>query len=404
MTGNKWWLGILALLILALILREGLLIVLVLVLALAGGFSELWARHCLRNVYYRRHLGTTHLMLGEETTLELEFVNAKPLPLAWLMVRDEFPRAVTLLGGEVHGSPSEERGWLQNMVSLRWYERVVRRYRVLGDQRGVFSLGPAEIHSGDVLGFRPQKMTTSHTDTLVVYPRVMPVEALGLPADRPLGEWRAKRRLAQDPLRFATVRDYQPGDHPRFIHWKASARLGHLQTKIFDPSASLAVMLAVDVQTLPGAYEYRPAALEYTISAAASVAAHALEARHMVGLCANTIDAWGHQYIVLSPGRHPQQLTDLLTALASLRPIRGLPFELLLDGVAPQLPFGATVMAFTALPRPEIIEALLAVQASGYPTILLAVGDKAPDVPEELTCYPLRGADDWRDLEALQLA
>lgn len=404
MTGNKWWLGIAALLILALILREGLLVVLVLVLALAGGFSELWGRHCLRNVSYRRHLAATHLTLGEETSLELEFVNAKPLPLAWLLVRDEFPRAVTLLGGEVQGSPSEERSWLHNMVSLRWYERVVRRYRVRGDQRGVFQLGPAEIHSGDVLGFRPQKMSAPHTDTLVVYPRVMPVEVFGLPADRPLGEWRARHRLAEDPLRFATVRDYQPGDHPRFIHWKATARLGDLQTKVFEPSASLAVMLAVDVQTLPGAYEYRPVALEYTISAAASVAAHALEARHMVGLCANTIDPWGHQYVVLSPGRHPQQLTDLLTTLASLRPIRGLPFELLLDGMAPQLPFGATVMAFTALLRPEIVEALLTLQAAGYPTILLAVGDEPTNMPEELTCYPLRGADGWRDLETLQLA
>jgi uncharacterized protein (DUF58 family) len=404
MTGNKWWLGILALLILALVFREGLLVVFVLVLALAGGFSELWGRHCLRYVSYRRRLGATHLTLGEETTLELEFVNAKPLPLAWLLARDEFPRAVTLLGGELQGSPSEERGWLQNMVSLRWYERVVRRYRIVGGQRGVFQLGPAEVRSGDILGFRPQQLSVPEIDTLVVYPRVAPVATLGLPADRPLGDWRAQRRIAEDPLRFATVRDYQPGDHPRTIHWKATARTGSLQTKVFDPSASLALVLAVDVQTLPGAYEYRPNALEYTISAAASVAAHALEARHMVGLCANTIDALGRQYLYAPPGRHPQQLTELLTALASLRPIRGLPFELLLDGITSQLPFGATLMAFTALVRQEIVETLLAVQAAGHPVILLSVGDVSPDLPEELTCYPLRGVDGWRDVETLQLA
>ncbi|MBC7316243.1 MAG: hypothetical protein H5T70_07480, partial [Chloroflexi bacterium] len=115
MTGKRWWGSLLILLIVALVAREGLLLVFVLVLALAGGISELWARHCLTNVFYRRHFGASHLAFGEETTLTVEFVNAKPLPLAWLAVRDSFPRAVTLLEGTVQGSPSEDRGTLTNV-------------------------------------------------------------------------------------------------------------------------------------------------------------------------------------------------------------------------------------------------------------------------------------------------
>ncbi|MBC7256183.1 MAG: DUF58 domain-containing protein [Chloroflexi bacterium] len=404
MTGKRWWGSLLILLIIALVAREGLLLVFVLVLALAGGISELWARHCLTNVFYRRHFGASHLAFGEETTLTVEFVNAKPLPLAWLAVRDSFPRAVTLLEGTVQGSPSEDRGTLTNVVSLRWYERVLRRYHIRGDHRGIFQFGPAEIRSGDILGFRIQEKRLADVDTLVVYPKVVPIEALGLPADRPMGEWRAQRRVVEDPLRFATVRDYQPGDHPRSIHWKASARLGRLQTKAYDPSATLALMLAVDVQTLPGAYEYRPNALEYTIMAAASLAAHALEERHLVGLCTNSIDAYGHQHLYMPPGRHSQQLQTLLVALASLRPLRGLPFEALLEMMTPQLPFGATVVALTAFLRDEILETLLAVQSAGHPVILLPVGEASPHVPEELTCYPLRGMDGWRDVETIQLA
>lgn len=404
MTGKRWWGSLFILLIVALIVREGLLIAFVLVLAMAGGLSELWARHCLTNVSYRRRFGASHLAFGEETTLTLEFINAKPLPLAWLAVRDSFPRAVTLLEGTVQGSPSEDRGTLTNVVSLRWYERVSRRYHIRGDQRGIFEFGPAEIRSGDILGFRIQEKALAETDRLVVYPKIVPLEALGLPADRPMGEWRALRRVVEDPLRFATVRDYQPGDHPRSIHWKASARLGHLQTKMYDPSATLALMLAVDVQTLPGAYEYRPNALEYIVMAAASLAVYALEERHLVGLCANSIDAYGHQYLYMPPGRNPQQMQSLLEAFASLRPLRGTPFEALLDMMAPHLPFGATIVALTAFLREEILEALLALQSAGYPVILLTAGETLLRIPEELTHYPLRGVDGWRTLEALQLA
>lgn len=404
MTGKRWWGSLFILFLLALVVREGLLIVFVLVLAMAGGLSELWARHCLTNVSYRRRFGATHLAFGEETTLTLEFVNAKPLPLAWLAVRDSFPRAVTLLEGTVQGSPSEDRGTLMNVVSLRWYERVSRRYHIRGDHRGIFEFGPAEVRSGDILGFRVQERMLPERDRLVVYPKIVPVEALGLPADRPMGEWRALRRVVEDPLRFATVRDYQPGDHPRSIHWKASARLGRLQTKTYDPSASLALMLAVDVQTLPGAYEYRPNALEYTIMAAASLAVHALNERHLVGLCANSIDAYGHQHLYMPPGRHPQQMQALLEAFASLRPLRGLPFEALLDIMTPQLPFGATVVALTAFLREEILEALLSLQNAGHPVVLLTAGEVPLHIPEELTHYPLRGVDGWRDMETLQLA
>lgn len=97
----------------------------------------------------------------------------------------------------------------------------------------------------------------------------------------------ARRKVVEDPLRFSTVREYNPGDNPRFIHWKATARTGSLQSKVFDPSDTLSVTLAVDVRTRARAYEYVPEYLEYVISTAASVAVHALGERYMVGLAAN---------------------------------------------------------------------------------------------------------------------
>jgi len=429
--GGLWWAFLGALLILAVLNQRGTLALLVLVLALASGASELWARHCLTNVTYRRRLGRDHLAYGEATTLTLEFTNAKPLPLPWLLVRDRYPAPVTLPDA-ISGSgrrpdrggrqpedsgrqpkdsgrpagrpydvdaaqggalPAAPKPFLDSVVSLRWYERVTRTHRIRGDQRGYFRFGPAEISSGDMFGFRRRQRIDDDTDELIVYPRVVPVEALGLPAGRPLGEWLARRRVHTDPLRFAMVRDYAPGDNPRHVHWPASAHVGRLQTKQFDPSDTLALMLVVDVQTLQRTFEYVPEYLEYAITAAASIAMEALAQRHMVGLCANALGGEGQDWVMVRPGRHPDQARQLLTAMAMLSPFPGLSLAETLHRLRPRLPYGATVVAITARPGEEVYERLLALDTAGHGAILLTVGDEAPDVPETLRHHHLGGRD-----------
>jgi uncharacterized protein (DUF58 family) len=402
--GHAWW-GLLAtLLLISIIAHRGMLSILVLILILATAVSELWTRYCLNQVIYRRHLGHSQIAFGEETTLTLEFVNVKPLPLAWLLVRDEFPNQVHLLTGELRHKASLDREWFVSLVSLRWYERLTRTHRIRGEQRGQFNLGPAELVSGDVFGFRRRSQNDPAVDVLTVYPKVVPVEALGLPAGRPMGEWFAPRRIQTDPLRFSMVREYVPGDNPRHIHWKASAHTGTLQTKVFEPSQTLTLMLALDVQTLPRRYEYISEYLEYGCSAAASLATHALAERYMVGLFANAIAQGRRDWVHVRAGRSPQQLPHLLTALAALGPVFGDPFARMLGAMAPLLPFGATVIAITAMPEEPVYEALAALQESGHRVLLCTIGDEPVAVPESLTAYHLGGRDAWHRLETLELA
>lgn len=390
--------------ILALIFRRGALAVFALILLTATLASELWARYSLAGVTYVRRLGGSHIGFGEETTLTLEFTNAKPLPLAWLLVRDHYPRDVDMLTEAIQSGVTGQGEYLLTMVALRWYERLRRTHRIQGRKRGVYTFGPAQLSSGDVFGFRRQYRDDEQVDNLTVFPRVVPVEQLGLPAGRPVGEWAARRKVVEDPLRFSTVREYAPGDNPRYIHWKATARTGMLQTKVFEPSDTLSLTLAVDVRTRGRAYEYVPEYLEYVISAAASLAVHALNDRYMVGLCANGLGEQGETWLQIKPGRHPQQATQLLSVLAALEPFRGLPFEEMLYQMQPRLPFGSTVVAVTAVPTEDLYEALLDLEESGHPTLLLTVGDDKPAVPEMLTAYHLGGRDAWNRLEALAVA
>ncbi len=404
MKGSFWWATLAVLFLLAVVRRQAILAVFVIALALAAAASELWARYCLSNVTYRRHMAHPRIAYGEETTLSLEFTNAKPLPLAWLLVRDKFPSKVGLLASSPHEKAPPQRALLVSLLSLRWYERVTRTYRLKGEHRGHFQFGPAEVNSGDIFGFQRRQRVDSETDTLTVYPKIVPVSALGLPANRPLGEWLTHRRVSEDPLRFAMVREYAPGDNPRFIHWKTSAHVGSLQTKAFDPSATLLLIIAVDVQTLPRPYEYVPEYLEYVICAAASLAVHALNERHMVGLCANGLSRAGQTWLYVRPGRHPEQMTQILSMLAELNSFQGLPFHEMLRQLRPTLPFGASVLAITALPQDPLYETLFTLQEAGHGMLLLTVGDIKPQVPEELMFYHLGGHDAWQRLETLELA
>lgn len=48
-------------------------------------------------------------------------------------------------------------------------------------------------------------------------------------------------------MAFKEVREYQPGDDPRFIEWNVSARMGTPYSKVFEEERELGVYLLVDV-------------------------------------------------------------------------------------------------------------------------------------------------------------
>ena len=95
-----------------------------------------WNRRALRGVTYERILSHTRAFPGESLRLTLQINNRKFLPVPWLRIQDEFPRAVSPVDAEsgeglLAPSHEQERGFLVSLLSLRWYERVRRRYSLL---------------------------------------------------------------------------------------------------------------------------------------------------------------------------------------------------------------------------------------------------------------------------------
>jgi uncharacterized protein (DUF58 family) len=387
-------------------LRSPLLLLLTVLLLLVVAASALWGRYCLAGVSYARRFASDRLFCGEQMDIWIEIVNAKPLPLAWLKAEDEFPAEFEVERTELTNASAPRRRTLTSLLSLRWYERVRRRYRLTAQQRGAYLFGPAQLSSGDIFGFRTRHRVLPDTLSVLVYPRLVPVERLGLRLARPAGEEPASRRVVEDPLRLAGVRDYFPGDPVRHIHWKSTARHGRLQTKVFEPGASQHLYLFLNGQTLERVYEgVLTDYFETAVVVASALANAALEARHPVGLTTNNSVIGASRRVRLPATRHASQLTRILETMAQLTHFTLMPFDQLLRLEAPSLPFGATVVVISSVATEAVQMALLALLDAGHPVALVVVAedDRRPPIslPDSIPVYFV--APHWSNLHALEL-
>ena len=390
----------------SIVLQNPLLFLLAVLLALVAFITAVWGRYALAGVTYARRLGAPRMFVGEETELEIEITNAKPLPLAWLRAIDEFPAEMELVKGKIFRTHKENRRHLVNLVSLRFYERVRKRYRLRAKHRGALEFGPVEISSGDMFGFKTQQRFVPQTDLLIVYPKVVPITALGLPAAHPFGEAKTTRRIAQDPLRMMSVREYIPGDSPRLIHWKATARRGALQTKVFDPSAARVSAIFLDLNTVSvGYWGYVPEYVELGMTIAASVARYLLDAREAVGLYVNSSRRNEGALVRFPPSRRPARWLEILDTLAWLIDLPTTHIADCLHVETSALPFGATVIVISAVVTDTLVAALLDLKTAGHPVALLAIGETAPtNVPDELRMFWLGGRLAYERLTEIKLS
>jgi uncharacterized protein (DUF58 family) len=423
---RPWYVLAAALFILSALAHQPLAFLAALFAVVIGIAPEIWYRYALRNLIIRQRVNQQRVFFGETITLSISVENQKLLPLPWLEVEDEIPVQLTLLTGHAAPTYKVNRVALVNAFSLWSFQRVTRRYRLSCRARGVYSFGPAIIRSGDPFGWLVREDRVAASETLLVYPLVAPLEAFGLPPRHPFGERATPRRLLEDPLRVAGVREYVRGDDPRRIHWKATARAGELRSKIYEPSSQYRLLILLDINSYPEPWMgLDPEIQELSIAAAASLALWALDEGYAVGLIANSLrmglsgeDATGDdEGASLSATAMPAfihrvrvplasdsaQREQLLSALGRLLPYFGSPMDALIEAERFALPIGTTVVlvgAAAAL-RESTVESLVDLRTYGAVVHLALTGDPDGKVGAEtydLLVHHLGGRKVWREL------
>lgn len=385
------WFEMAALLIIAgLIFRQRALFALAACILTVIPVSWWWRRVSLRNVEYERMFDKRRAFPGETVEMAVQITNRKLLPLSWLEISDEIPMALPLVEGVLMATHAPKIGYLQNVLSLSWYERVSRRYELRCTARGFYRLGPAHLKSGDLFTLFEAEEDRETDDRLVVFPRIWPLEDLGLPSEDPFGERKARRRLFEDPLRTVGVRDHRPEDGMRRIHWKATAHRGELQVRVYEPTTSPTLVVLLNVNTFEHFWQgVLPELFERAVSVAGSIATWGVGQRYKVGLAANGCMTHSDQPVRVPPGRSPGQLTAILEMLAGVTSFAALSIEQLLRRESPRLPWGATLVVVTPITTDRLLATLTSLRDAGRRLALISLADDPPPQLEGIATYHL---------------
>jgi uncharacterized protein (DUF58 family) len=181
-------------------------------------------------------------------------------------------------------------------------------------RRGVFSVGPIRVTTGDPFGLFRFSRSYGESHSLLVYPLPEELPSFRVPPAQLPGEGTQRQRTHYVTPNAAAVRDYHPGDSYNRIHWRTTARLGRLMVKTFELDPTSDVMLLLDLHGDVQAGAGDEGTEECAARIAASLANHFLQDNRMVGLL-----AYGREKALLEPARGPKQYERVLEALALAR-------------------------------------------------------------------------------------
>ncbi len=188
--------------------------------------SSLWTRIAPFRVSTHVQVGRTRLFPGEEVHLEVSIHNAKLLPFYLSME-----------------GPFRTKG--QTIVPP--VSQIHHSWNIPLSRRGVYPLKTCSLTFGDPFGLSCTKRTLPLPEEIIVYPRLKTMEGSTDRFQEFFGLHPAKG-LVEDPAWYGGTRDYTGSRPARFIHWKASARIGTVQEKIFEPTSHAKILVLVKVE------------------------------------------------------------------------------------------------------------------------------------------------------------
>ena len=387
----RWFAGALLLLAVALVFDFGLLAYAMYALLGVMIASRFLSRAWAENLAARRECNRVEAHVGETVAVMIRLANRGALPVPWVLIEDLLPRDA------VASQPPrlEVVGKRLQLVMLRTRGRKTLLYQVRCKARGYFQIGPLVLETGDLFGLHRRFRVLTEPHFLLVYPRVVPLEGYELASRRPIGEVRMSHRLYEDPTRIAGVRGYQFGDPLNRIHWRATARTGTLQSKVYEPSSVAGATLVLDFHHHGYDPSHEPYRSELAVTAAASLAQAVYEMGQQIGLVTNGRDAadrirregWAPdprtravaqrsaamaatsdrlEPLVVSTRRGPDQLMRILETLARIELTDGLSLAQLTLEAASRLPHDATVVALLSRVNPETAVALGNLRRRGF--------------------------------------
>jgi uncharacterized protein (DUF58 family) len=264
--------------------------------------SGLISRIVLRKLNVTREL-PEYALVGEPTAINYQIENRK-----------RFWPSISVAIAELRGAEAFVKQPLAYLIHAPARTKVAAQAYVMAKRRGVHELDEYQVVTSFPFGFVVRARHLANKDALLIYPAIGKVDPqiirMCQPADTS-GAMIRPRRGGSDE--FYGVKEYRPGENPRRIYWRRSARTGTLLSKEMMHVSPPRILMLVDTHLRERSLEAHTR-VERAIAMAASVAQHALEQGLSVGLVAWSGKEWTH----LVPNNGKRHCRDILTALALL--------------------------------------------------------------------------------------
>jgi len=223
-------------------------------LALAAGVTWGWTRLAAGPMTLRRRAGKGEHLEGDDVWITVDLERRSPLPTGLLTLVERYS-----------GLPPQR-------TRLRSLGRRVRGEYVLERlARGRYDVEAAEVRLEDPFGLEQVAVPLSAPGAIVVYPRLVYLEALFSESGRHSQDGR--RLLLRRPTGFDlhSVREYEQGESLRKVHWASTARRGQLMVKELEDAPRDEVVVLLDGDPGGAAGEPPDSSFDAAVRAAGSI-------------------------------------------------------------------------------------------------------------------------------------
>lgn len=357
-----WFLALIPLVVLQIIFPNKVWVALLVGIGGAYLTAYIWAKSLQSNLALEREMRYGWAHVGDRFEERFTLINRGMFPAIWVEIVDE----------------SNLPGYTTSQVrAIAGDSRTSWQRTHLCTQRGLFTLGPTSLLTGDPLGLFQVRRELRESTVLMITPPVVPLPDIEIVPGGRVGEGRRSR---PDPLEHTVgasgVRSYQPGDPLRWVHWPLSIHHRELYVRNFESIPASDWWIFLDLEAHPQVGEGWNSTAEHGIILAASLADRGLRQGHAVGLAAA-----GQQLIWLQPNRSAEQRLQILRELA-LAQTGTTPLDQILLVGRPALQRGASVILITPNLSLEWLEQVaFFVRSRLFPTVLIfdhpSYGDSA---------------------------
>lgn len=321
------------------------------------------------NLGYKMELDKTVAEIGEPIEISSIVENKKPLNVSYLKITENFSKGFSVRKN-------------QYKIFIMPYQRVVRKYKVFVQQRGLYSINNVDFEVGDFAGFKTKKKTLLMKKEVVILPKKLDLEDAIVPLGSLSGDISVRRWIIDDPLMTIGIREYTGNEPERFIHWPSSIKYGNLMVKNFDYTSDNSVMVVLNIETMKPSF--KPAEwdiVEKAISLTRGVLEEFQEAKIPYGFANNSNDYTSehrksHYYY---PGLGQNHLNGFLEILGRIDDKIPLSFEAMLKDLSRKQGNYSTIVIITPRLLDNYIQSINLLSKTVNNTVVISLEDTLLD-------------------------